>query len=197
MSAADPVFFASSAEFRSWLESNHASAAELVVGFYNKGSGRGGVTYAEAVDGALCFGWIDGVRRSLGAESFTNRFTPRRSRSIWSAVNIARVAELRGLGLMAPAGLAAFEGRDLTRAGLYSFEQAAVAFDPTQQESFRQDGLAWAYFEAQPAGYRKAATWWVVSAKQEATRARRLAKLMEDSLAGRRLAHLVSPGRQP
>jgi uncharacterized protein YdeI (YjbR/CyaY-like superfamily) len=146
------------------------------------------------VDEALCYGWIDGVRRSVDADRYTIRFTPRQPRSTWSAVNIARVAELTAEGRMAPAGLAAFAARSEARSGIYSYEQRAdAALDPAEEATFQADAAAWAFFQAQPPGYRRTATWWVISAKQAATRQRRLATLIADSAAGRTLAHLTRP----
>jgi uncharacterized protein YdeI (YjbR/CyaY-like superfamily) len=190
-----PTFFATPDEFRAWLERNHADADELLVGFHKKGSGRPSIDWPQSVREALCFGWIDGVRRSLDDERYTIRFTPRRRGSIWSAVNVRTANELIEAGLMRPAGLAAFEARSEKRSGVYSYEQRkTAAFDPEQERSFRADAAAWEFFQAQPAGYRRTATWWVVSGKREETRARRLTRLIEDSAAGLRLAHLVSPG---
>ena len=193
---ATPRFFRSPAEFRNWLEKNHDRESELLVGFYKKSSGKRGITYEEAVDEALCFGWIDGVRRSVDDERSTIRFTPRRQRSNWSLKNIRRVNELTKLGRMAPPGIAAFERRDPSEAGTYSFEQANPRFDQGLERRFRCNRGAWKFWEAQPPGYRKAATWWVVSAKREETRLRRLQTLIEDSGNGRRLAQVTSPTRR-
>ena len=193
---ARPRFFPSPAEFRKWLERNHDRESELLVGFYKKSSGKRGITYEEAVDEALCFGWIDGVRRSVDNERSTIRFTPRRQRSNWSLKNIRRVNELTKLGRMAPPGIAAFERRDPSEAGTYSFEQANPRFDQGLERRFRRNRGAWKFWEAQPPGYRKAATWWVVSAKREETRLRRLQTLIEDSANGRRLAQVTSPTRR-
>jgi uncharacterized protein YdeI (YjbR/CyaY-like superfamily) len=193
---ATPRFFRSPAEFRNWLEKNHDRESELLVGFYKKSSGKRGITYEEAVDEALCFGWIDGVRRSVDDERSTIRFTPRRQRSNWSLKNIRRVNELTKLGRMAPPGIAAFERRDPSEAGTYSFEQANPRFDQGLERRFRRNRGAWKFWEAQPPGYRKAATWWVVSAKREETRLRRLQTLIEDSGNGRRLAQVTSPTRR-
>ena len=193
---ATPRFFRSPAEFRNWLEKNHDRESELLVGFYKKSSGKRGITYEEAVDEALCFGWIDGVRRSVDNERSTIRFTPRRQRSNWSLKNIRRVNELTKLGRMAPPGIAAFERRDPSEAGTYSFEQANPRFDQGLERRFRRNRGAWKFWEAQPPGYRKAATWWVVSAKREETRLRRLQTLIEDSANGRRLAQVTSPTRR-
>jgi uncharacterized protein YdeI (YjbR/CyaY-like superfamily) len=191
-----PRFFRSPAEFRAWLEKNHDRTSELLVGFYKKSSGKKGITYEQALDEALAFGWIDGVRRSLDDQSSTIRFTPRRPKSNWSLKNIRRVEELTDLGRMAPPGVAAFERRDTSEAGTYSFEQANPAFGEDLEKRFRRNRKAWRFWEEQPPGYRKAATWWVVSAKREDTRLRRLATLIEDSANGRRLAQLTSPTRR-
>jgi uncharacterized protein YdeI (YjbR/CyaY-like superfamily) len=193
---ARPRFFRSPAEFRKWLEKNHDRESELLVGFYKKSSGKRGITYEEALDEALCFGWIDGVRRSVDDERSTIRFTPRRQRSNWSLKNIRRVNELTKLGRMAPPGIAAFERRDPSEAGTYSFEQANPRLDQGLERRFRRNRGAWQFWEAQPPGYRKAATWWVVSAKREETRLRRLQTLIEDSANGRRLAQVTSPARR-
>ena len=193
----DPRFFASPAEFRAWLEENHATAEELVVGFHKKVTGRPTMTWTESVREALCFGWIDGIRRSLGEEGYTIRFTPRRPRSIWSDRNVRHVEELIAEGRMRPAGLAAYEARSPERTGIYSFEQRHSArLEPEQEERFRADPTAWDFFQEQPPSYRKTATFWVVSAKREETRARRLEQLIADSAAGRRLAQLTPPGRR-
>ncbi len=189
-----PTFFATPAEFRAWLEAHHATASELLVGFHKKGSGLPSITWPESVDQALCFGWIDGVRRSLGDTSYTIRFTPRRARSIWSAVNIARAQELREQGSMHPAGIAAFEARSDERSSTYSFEQRGpIELSARDAETLRANADAWAFFQAQPPSYRKAAIWWVISAKREETRGRRLATLIDDSAHGRRIRSLTPP----
>jgi uncharacterized protein YdeI (YjbR/CyaY-like superfamily) len=193
----EPIFFATPADLRAWLEQNHSTAKELVVGFYRKGSGRPSITWSEAVDQALCFGWIDGVRHSLDSESYTNRFTPRRPGSNWSAVNIRKVEELAKAGLMQPAGLAAFGRRQEAKSSVYSYEQRYEArLTPEQEERFRAHPEAWEYFQSQPPSYRQSAIWWVVSAKREETRTRRLAALIEDSANGRRVSVLLSPSRK-
>jgi uncharacterized protein YdeI (YjbR/CyaY-like superfamily) len=184
----EPIFFESPAELRAWFEANHDSATELFVGYHRVGTGRPTITWSESVDEALCFGWIDGVRRRVDDTSYTNRFTPRKPTSNWSAINVAKVAELTKQGRMHPAGLAAFERRRPDRTGTYSYEMAKAAFDPEMEEAFRKKKRAWAFFEAQPAGYRRLATYWVMSAKRPETRQKRLATLMADSAAGRRLA---------
>ena len=190
----EPVFFATPAELRAWLERHHADRDELWVGLYKKGSGRPSVTWPEVVDEALCFGWIDGVRRSLGPDSYVNRLTPRRPRSNWSAINIKRVGELIEEGRMTPAGLAAFEARTDDRSAVYSYEQRRGAtLEPEQEERFRAVPDAWEWFQARPPSYRRAAIHWVVSAKRPETRERRLQTLIEDSAAGRVIKPLTRP----
>ena len=187
------IFFATPEEFRRWLEENHDKASELHVGYYKKGTGKPGITWQESVDQALCFGWIDSVRRSLDAESYCNRFTPRKKTSTWSAVNIRRVGELTALGLMHPAGLKAFEQRKAERSGIYAFEQpeAAIQLSDAEDQQFQANENAWAWFQQQAAWYRRGALWWVVSAKQEKTRAKRLAQLIDDSANERTIAPLT------
>jgi uncharacterized protein YdeI (YjbR/CyaY-like superfamily) len=164
--------------------------SELWIAFYRKDAGKRGLTYDEAVEEALCFGWIDGLKQKHDAESFRQRFTPRRPTSIWSAINIRRVAKLRAAGLMAQPGLAAFESRDPKRAGLYSFENRDVQLDSAAQRAFRATPDAWAFFSAQPPGYRRIASFWVMNAKRAQTRERRLAQLIADSKRGERIAML-------
>jgi uncharacterized protein YdeI (YjbR/CyaY-like superfamily) len=191
-------YFRSAAEFRRWLERNHARKSELYVGFYKKGSGRKGITPREALDEALSFGWIDGVRRSVDDERYMNRYTPRTSRSNWSNVNIARAKALIAEGRMRAAGLAAFERRDEKRARMYAAEQANPKLSASEIAAFRKNKAAWKNWESRPPGYRKTATWWVVSAKREETRQRRLATLIEHSARGERIALLTSPSaRRP
>jgi uncharacterized protein YdeI (YjbR/CyaY-like superfamily) len=191
----EPTFFATPDEFRAWLEAHHETESELLVGFHKKGSGRPSITWPQSVDQALCFGWIDGVRRSIDADSYSIRFTPRQARSTWSAVNVKRVGELTAEGLMQPAGLAAFERRTDDRTGIYSHERRKEAkLEPEQERAFKADEQAWAWFQAQPPWYRRTATHWVVSAKREATRQRRLEQLIADSAAGRTVAPLTRPG---
>jgi uncharacterized protein YdeI (YjbR/CyaY-like superfamily) len=187
---AKPVYFATPAEFRHWLEQNHARETELLVGFYKKGSGRPSMTWPESVEEALCYGWIDGVRRSVDDERYTIRFTPRRPTSIWSARNVKTMAALLAAGRVAPSGLAAFEGRDPAKTSLYSFERDTIAFDAEQQREFERNRKAWDFFQAQPPSYRKMTTHWVVSAKKPETRAKRLAQLMADCAAGLRIEAL-------
>jgi len=187
-----PTFFATPDEFRAWLEAHHGTETELVVGFHKKGSGRPSITWPESVDQALCFGWIDGIRRSLDEESYTIRFTPRKPRSTWSAVNINRARELIDEGLMRPAGLAAFEARADDRSAIYSYEQRhSAVLPPEMEERFRANRAAWRFFEAQPPSYRKTAIYWVTSAKKVETRQKRLTTLIEDSANGRRISQLA------
>jgi uncharacterized protein YdeI (YjbR/CyaY-like superfamily) len=193
----EPRFFVSPDEFRAWLEEHHATASEVLVGFHKKGTGRASMTWTQSVREALCFGWIDGIRRSLGDGSYTIRFTPRKPRSIWSSLNIRHAEELIRDGRMTPAGLAAYDARQPERTGIYSFEQRHSArLGREQEEQFRAEPKAWEFFQAQPPSYRQAAIHWVVSAKREETRARRLAKLIEDSAADRRLAQLTPPAQR-
>jgi uncharacterized protein YdeI (YjbR/CyaY-like superfamily) len=181
----EPTFFATPADFRAWLERHHASDGELIVGFHKRGSGRPSITWPEAVDQALCFGWIDGVRRRIDDTSYSIRFTPRNARSTWSAVNIRRMKELVEGGLVAPAGLAAFGRRADDRSAIYSYEQRkAATLEPDQERRLRADERARTFFEAQPPSYRRAAIHWVTSAKKPETRERRLAQLIECSAAG-------------
>jgi uncharacterized protein YdeI (YjbR/CyaY-like superfamily) len=189
----EPTFFATPAEFRAWLERHHDSATELLVGFHKRGSGRPSMTWQESVDQALCFGWIDGVRRRIDDTSYSIRFTPRKPRSTWSAVNVKRMKELIEQGLVAPAGMAAFERRADDRTAIYSYEQRHSAqLEADQQQRLEADGKAHAFFESQPPSYRRAAIHWVTSAKRPETRERRLAQLIECSAAG----ELVPPLRR-
>lgn len=191
------TFFATPADFRRWLEKNHDEAPELLVGFYKKGSGKPSITWPESVDEALCFGWIDGVRRRIDDESYSIRFSPRRVRSIWSNVNTKRVAELTKQGRMHPSGVEAFKLRDPKRSGIYSFEQREKdqKLGAAYAAKFRANKKAWAFFQAQPPGYQRLASLWVMSAKQDETRTRRLAVLIDDSAAGRRIGLLGKSGR--
>lgn len=193
----EPIFFETPADFRAWLEEHHADRSELLVGFHKKGTGRPSLTWPESVDQALCFGWIDGVRRSLDEHSYTIRFTPRKARSTWSAINIRRAGELIEAGLMTPAGLAALERRSDDRSRIYAYEQRAQAkLDPAAEKEFRANRKAWAFFSEQAPWYRRNATYWVISAKKEETRRKRLRTLIEDSAAGRTLRHLTRPAKR-
>ncbi len=187
----EPTFFRSPAEFRRWLDKHHATARELWVGFCKKGSGEPSITWPESVDEALCFGWIDGIRKSIDDRSYKIRFTPRRTGSVWSAVNIKRVAILTGQGRMRPAGLKAFEARKENRSGIYSYEQRRAELEEPYAGILRKNPAARAFFEAQPPSYRKAVGWWVVSAKKEETRLKRLEQLIEDSANGRRIGQMA------
>ncbi|MGE5234059.1 MAG: YdeI/OmpD-associated family protein [Acidobacteriota bacterium] len=185
-----PTFFATPADLRAWFEAHHEDTPELWVGFHKRATGKPSVTWPEAVDEALCFGWIDGVRKSLGEESYMIRFTPRRARSVWSAVNLRRIEELRRLGRLRPAGLRALEERDLKRSGLYSYESRPQKLDEGLEKELRANRRAWEYFSAQPPWYRRTAAFWVMSAQREETRLRRLATLIRDCAAGRRIGPL-------
>ena len=188
-------FFRTADELRRWLEKNHAKSEELWIGFYKKDSGKGGITYAEALDEALCYGWIDGIRKRLDEESFTTRFTPRKPRSIWSNVNIAHVARLTKEGRMRPPGIAAYEKKDDARTGVYAFEREIAELEPAMLEKFKRDRAAWKYFEAQPPYYRRVASWWVISAKRADTRANRLDELIEVSARNERLPQFIPAKR--
>jgi uncharacterized protein YdeI (YjbR/CyaY-like superfamily) len=182
-----PKFFRSADEFREWLAANHDCVTELWLGFYKKDSGRKGIAYKDAVDEALCWGWIDGLRRSHNEQSYVNRFTPRKPKSVWSAVNMKRIEELIQAGRMAPPGLRVFEARDPSKVEKYSYEQQQLGFDSAAEKKFRANRKAWAFFEKQAPFYRRVSSWWVVSAKKEETRARRLETLIAKSERGERL----------
>jgi uncharacterized protein YdeI (YjbR/CyaY-like superfamily) len=183
----EPTFFGTEADFRRWLEANHATAPELLVGFWKKGSGKASIDWPQARDQALCFGWIDGVRRSLGEDSYTIRFTPRRKGSIWSKVNLERFAALKTEGRMTPAGERAL-AESTGPSGVYAYEKPLAELTDREIAQFRTDTAAWADWEKRPPGYRKTVLHWVTSAKKPETRARRLATLIEDSAAGRKIA---------
>lgn len=180
-------YFTSSLEFRTWLAQNHMTATELWVGFYMKHTGRPSMTWPESVDEALCAGWIDGIRKNVDERRYVIRFTPRRRSSIWSAVNIKRANELIAHGLMLEAGLRAFEARSDHKSAIYAYERKNARLHATHEKALRRNREAWAFFRAQPPSYLKVVTWWIVSAKKEETRLKRLAKLIEYSAAGRRL----------
>src|SRR6266480_4565104 len=189
-----PKFFRTPAAFRAWLQRHHGTAAELLVGFYKRGSGKPSITWPDAVDEALCFGWIDGVRKGIDDVSYTIRFTPRKARSIWSAVNVKRAEELTRLELMRPAGLRAFEARAAERSGVYAYEQRnAAELGEAYERRFRDNQVAWDFFQAQAASYRRTAIWWVISAKREETRLKRLAALIDHSAHGRTIRPLTRP----
>src|SRR5688500_1341529 len=182
-----PAFFPTAAAFRRWLEANHATAGELLVGFWKKGSGKPSIDWPQARDQALCFGWIDGVRKSLDEGSYTIRFTPRRKSSVWSKVNIERFDALRADGQMTPAGERAFAAGREDRSH-YSYESEARELAPDEEPQFRASPAAWADWQKRPPGYRKVVLHCVTSAKRPETRAKRLATLIEDSAAGRKIA---------
>jgi uncharacterized protein YdeI (YjbR/CyaY-like superfamily) len=187
-----PLFFETLEQFAAWLEQHHESAGELWVGFYKKASGRPSMDWQGAVEQALRFGWIDGLRRSVDGESYVQRFTPRRPGSNWSLVNVATVERLKAEGVMAPAGLRAYEARREDRTGVYSSERGEAAVLPEEFERrFRAVKAAWKWFSARPPGYRRTATHWVVSAKREETRLRRLQQLIECSAKGRAVPPLA------
>ena len=190
----DPIFFPSPAKWRAWLHRNHAKLTELWVGFHHKRTGRPTMTWSESVDEALCYGWIDGIRKSHGDGSYKIRFTPRKASSIWSNVNVAKVAALTAAGKMMPAGDAAYARRDPMKSGLYSFERAQVLLPPEMEKAFRTNRAAWAYFSAQAPYYRRVATNYVISAKREETRTRRLSVLMSCSEKGERLPQTLPSG---
>jgi uncharacterized protein YdeI (YjbR/CyaY-like superfamily) len=191
---AEPIFFPSLDAWRAWLKSHHAETKELWVGLYKRDSGRPSITWPEAVDGALCFGWIDGVRKSIDAVSYKIRFTPRKPRSIWSAINMRRVTELSKLGLMHSAGVAAFQKREAKRSAIYAYEQRKGAKLPVAYEKkFRANKAAWKFFQVQAPWYRRTCSWWVISAKKEETKLKRLAELMEYSERQRPIPRLTRP----
>ena len=189
---AEPLFFTTPAELRDWLDEHHETADEVIVGAWKKSTGKPTLTWPEIVEEALCVGWIDSIRRSVPGDGWAIRLTPRRKRSIWSAVNVAKVAELRVAGRMRPAGEAAFAARRDDRTAIYSFEQLVdPELEPAETARFRANDAAWAWFSAKPPSFRKQALHWVISAKKPETRERRLATLIEDSAAGRPIRSMV------
>ena len=182
------TFFPTPAHWRKWLEKNHASAAQLLVGFYKRASTKPSMTWPESVDEALCFGWIDGVRKNIDAESYTIRFTPRRETSVWSNINARRVEALRAEGRMRPAGEAAFAARKAHKSGIYAYEQRPAELPEPWLGLLKKNKAAWKFFSAQAPWYRRTASWWVISAKREETRKNRFAQLTAESAAGRRMA---------
>lgn len=191
------MFFPTPEAFYDWLQKYHDKEVELLVGFHKKGSGKPSITWPEAVDAVLCFGWIDGVRKSLGDDSYTIRFTPRKARSTWSAVNIKRAVELKKAGLMHPAGLQAFVQRSDDKSAIYSYEQSRTAtLGEEYEKEFHARKKAWKFFQAQAAWYRRTAAWWVISAKKEETRKKRLNTLIADSERGKTIGPLTRPGKK-
>jgi len=190
------VHFGSAKEFRAWLAKNHGSVTELLISFYKKHTGKGGATYDQAVEEALCYGWIDGVKKRLDDERFTHRFTPRKAKSTWSRINVERALQLIKSGRMAAPGLRAFEAREEKRTGIYTYEQQRPGLSPQDKKRLMANRRAWEFFSKQPPGYQRLAGFWVSSAKREETRLRRLAILMEDSENGRRLGMLAPSVKQ-
>jgi len=186
----EPIYFSSPAELRKWFEKNHAKEKELLVGYHKTSTGKPTISWSESVDQALCFGWIDGVRRSIDAKRYCIRFTPRKPTSIWSAINIAKITELTNKGLMTPAGMEAFKQRNEKKSEIYSYEKDKVELAPAFLKKFKSEKVGWKFFCAQPPSYQKPAINWVMSAKQEATRNSRLSTLIEDSEAGLRIKEL-------
>ena len=176
-----PTFFAKQSDFRKWFEKNHLTAKELLVGFYKTYSGKQSITWPQSVDEALCFGWIDGIRRSIDDESYSIRFTPRKAKSIWSAINIKKVEELKEKGSMKPAGLAAFEKREEHRSKIYSYEKSPVELNPEYEKKFKANKKAWNFFKTLAPSIQKASIHWVMSAKQGKTRLSRMDQLISDS----------------
>lgn len=193
----DPRFFLTAAAFRKWLEKNHATTPELLIGFHHVDSGKPGITYREALDEALCFGWIDGLRKRYQPGSYTIRFAPRRRGSIWSVVNTRRFKELIQLGRVHEAGLRVFERRDNKKSKLYSYEVKRCKFAPANEKQFRANPTAWEFYRKQASWYQRVSCFWVTSAKKEETRLRRLATLIDDSQRGRKLKQLISTPKNP
>lgn len=190
MARVPATFFAAAADFRAWLAEHHAAADELWVGYWKKATGKPSVTWEETVDEALCFGWIDGIRKSRDADSYVVRFTPRNPKSAWSQRNLDRVAALQAAGRMAPAGLAAFAHKDVHPDSGYRVSELPTELPRAMLDRLRLQPDAWEFFQAQPAGYRRQVTRWILAAKREDTRARRLATLIEDSADGLRIRQL-------
>ena len=182
-----PTYFRTPAAFRAWLAKHHATKPELLVGFHKRDSGKPSITWPESVDQALCFGWIDGVRKRLDDTSYTIRFSPRRAGSIWSSVNMKRARVLIGRGDMRPAGLKAYEARRENKSGVYSYEQRKIDLEEPYQGLLKKNKAAWTFFQTQPPSYRKAIYWWILGAKREETRMKRLEKLIAFSAKGQRL----------
>jgi len=191
-----PTFFRSAAAFRNWLEKNHDRKPELLVGFHHVNSGMGGLTYRDALDEALCFGWIDGVRKRYDTASYSIRFSQRVAGSIWSVINTRRMEELIKLGRPHHAGLQVFRQRDKKKSKLYSYEVGACQFSDVYAKQFRASPTAWEFYQAQAPWYRRVSCHWVMTAKKEQTRLRRLARLIEDSANGRRIKQLTANPRK-
>lgn len=189
-SPVDPTFFQNPAAFRAWLEKNHRTVSELWVGYYKKATGKASVTWEETVDEALCYGWIDGIRRSFDGEAFVIRFTPRKPGSVWSRRNIERVEALKAGGLMKEAGLEAYAHKDVHPDSGYAVRERKAELPDEMIAEFKKHPEAWDFYRSQPPGYRKQTTAWVTSAKREETRHRRLATLIQDSANGLRIRQL-------
>ncbi len=187
MNAMTPTFFAMQSDFRRWLDENHDQESELLVGFYKVGSSHPSMTWPQSVDEALCFGWIDGVRKSIDGDSYSIRFTPRKKNSIWSAVNIKKVADLTEQGLMQPAGIASFAKREENKSRIYAYEKEPVKLDAEFEKKLKANKKAWSFFESQAPSYQKTAIHWIMNAKQEATKTSRLEKLITTSENGQRI----------
>src|SRR5687768_4239977 len=192
-----PKFFNSPDQFRKWLEQNHDKATELFIGFYKKASGKKSITYPEALDEALCFGWIDGVRKSIDEISYMQRFTPRKARSIWSNVNVRHAERLKKEGRMAEPGLKAYALRDPKRTGIYAFENAAREFSPEFEKKFRANKPAWEFFQSEPPSIRRTCIFWVIGARKEETRLRRLDQLIDSASKGIRRGVMETKPKQP
>jgi uncharacterized protein YdeI (YjbR/CyaY-like superfamily) len=182
-----PIFFTNTSEFRKWLEENHQTETELYVGYYKVDTGKPSMNWSESVDEALCFGWIDGVRRSIDQESYCNRFTPRNPKSNWSAINIKKVEDLIRLGKMTPAGLAAYEKRSESRSAVYSYENLPEKLAPEFENRFKENPVAWKFFQKQAPSYKKVKIYWVMEARQEQTRWARLEKLIAACQSGKKI----------
>jgi uncharacterized protein YdeI (YjbR/CyaY-like superfamily) len=180
-------YFRTPTDFRKWLEEHHATSRELLVGFHKVGSGKPSLTWPESVDEALCFGWIDGIRKRVDDHSYTIRFTPRKPTSTWSSINIKRAHALVSQGLMQPSGVKAFQARKANKSGTYSYEQRSARLDQHYETRLKENPVAWEFFYSQPPGYRKTLIWYVVSAKREQTRIKRLERLIEASAQGMRI----------
>src|SRR3954467_12208731 len=182
-----PLFFSDQQKFRAWLKKNHNKETELLVGFYKVTRGKESMTWPQSVDQALCYGWIDGIRKSIDDEAYTIRFTPRKKNSIWSAINIKKMEELTQKGLMQPVGLAVFQHRKDAKSAIYSYEKPPVVLDKQFEKKFKANKVAWTYFQSKAPSYQKTSIAWVMRAKQESTRIRRLDTLIKDSEQGRRI----------
>lgn len=191
-----PIFFKKQSDFRKWFEKNADAETQLLVGFYKVGSRKPSITWSQSVDEALCFGWIDSVRNSIDDESYCIRFTPRKTKSIWSAVNIKKIEELKKLGLIKPKGLELFNNKDENKLKTYSFERSVVELSPEFEKNFKANKKAWKFFQQMVSSYKKPAINWVMSAKQEATKLSRLATLIKDSEEGKKIKPLDYPKKK-